>query len=55
MPKGMKVNYDDAPKTLGATPQRYGTLQVEQDPSYDHLANAKVHGDELRMSEKENS
>lgn len=52
LPGHMKIHYEDTPKALGATPANYGTFEAETEPQYDHLPNARVHGEKVRKFEE---
>ena len=52
LPGHMKIHYEETPKALGATPANYGTLEAETAPQYDHLPNARVHGEKVRKFEE---
>ena len=52
LPGHMKVHYEETPKALGATPANYGTIEAESAPTYEHLRNARIHGDKVRKFEE---
>jgi hypothetical protein len=52
LPGHMKIHYEETPKALGAVPANYGTLEAETAPQYDHLPNARVHGEKVRKFEE---
>jgi hypothetical protein len=52
LPGHMKVHYEETPKALGATPANYGTIEAEKAPTYEHLKNARIHGDKVRKFEE---
>jgi hypothetical protein len=52
LPGHMKLHYEETPKAIGTTPANYGTLEVENDPQYGHLAGARLHGEKIRKFEE---